>query len=73
MATGRWEGEVLAAARGEGGFGYDPLLWVPALGRCVAELDAATKNRHSHRSLAAAQMLRQMRDAWRLGHDGLST
>ena len=73
VATGRWEGEVLAAARGEGGFGYDPLLWVPALGRCVAELDAATKNRHSHRALAAAQMLRQMREAWRLGHDGLST
>jgi inosine/xanthosine triphosphate pyrophosphatase family protein len=33
VAFGRWEGEILAAARGEGGFGYDPLMFIPALGR----------------------------------------
>ena len=67
VAVGRWPGEILGSARGAGGFGYDPLMFIPALGRSVAELDAATKNAHSHRALAAAQMLALMREAWRLG------
>jgi len=66
VATGRWEGEILRAPRGEGGFGYDPLVWVPALGRSVAELDAATKNAASHRAQAARAMADLMRTAWRL-------
>ncbi|HSN33131.1 MAG TPA: non-canonical purine NTP pyrophosphatase [Ideonella sp.] len=66
VATGRWEAEVLEAPRGAGGFGYDPLVFVPALGASVAELDAATKNAHSHRALAAAQMLALMGAVWRL-------
>ena len=65
VAMGRWQGELLEAPRGQGGFGYDPLLLIPALGRSVAELDAATKNQHSHRALAAAQMLQLMREVWR--------
>lgn len=67
VSVGRWEGEVLAAPRGDGGFGYDPLVFIPALGRSVAELDAATKNAHSHRALAARAMLAAMREAWQLG------
>ncbi|MCW5666657.1 MAG: non-canonical purine NTP pyrophosphatase [Piscinibacter sp.] len=67
VAVGRWEGEILAQRSGSGGFGYDPLMFIPSLGRSVAELDAATKNAHSHRALAAAQMLALMRDAWHLG------
>jgi XTP/dITP diphosphohydrolase len=67
IAFGRWEAEVLHAPRGAGGFGYDPLVFIPALGASVAELDAATKNAASHRALAAAQMLGLMREAWRLG------
>lgn len=67
VAVGRWQGEILKAPRGEGGFGYDPLMWIPALGASVAELDAATKNQHSHRALAARQMLELMREHWRLG------
>ena len=67
VAVGRWPGEILQAPRGAGGFGYDPLMFIPALGASVAELDAATKNRHSHRALAAAQMLSLMREAWHLG------
>jgi XTP/dITP diphosphohydrolase len=67
IATGRWPAEIAATPRGAGGFGYDPLVFVPALGRTVAELDAATKNAHSHRALAAQQMLALMREAWRLG------
>ena len=67
VATGRWDGVLLQAPRGAGGFGYDPLLHIAALGRSVAELDLATKNRHSHRAVAAAQMLALMRDGWLRG------
>ena len=67
VAVGRWEGEILEAPRGDAGFGYDPLMFIPALGRTVAELDAAVKNQHSHRALAAAQMLALMREVWRIG------
>lgn len=67
VAVGRWFGEVLTAPRGSGGFGYDPLLFIPALGAAVAEFDPELKNAHSHRALAAAQMLRLMREAWHLG------
>lgn len=67
VAVGRWQGEILTGHRGVGGFGYDPLMFIPALARSVAELDPATKNAHSHRALAAAQMLVLMREAWQLG------
>ena len=67
VAVGRWFGEVLRTPRGEGGFGYDPLMFVPALGRSVAELTSEVKNAHSHRALAVEQMLRSLREAWHLG------
>ena len=67
IASGRWNGELLAERRGDGGFGYDPLLFIPALGATVAELDAETKNAHSHRALAAARMRELLREAWHLG------
>jgi len=67
VAVGRWQGEILDATSGAGGFGYDPLMFIPALAKSVAELDAVTKNAHSHRALAAAQMLVLMREAWRIG------
>jgi XTP/dITP diphosphohydrolase len=67
VAVGRWHGEILASPRGEGGFGYDPLMFIAPLGRTVAELDAATKNAHSHRALASQQMLVLMCEVWRLG------
>jgi XTP/dITP diphosphohydrolase len=66
IAFGRWEGRILEAPQGEGGFGYDPLIWIPALGSTVAALPAEVKNAHSHRALAAAQMLWLMREAWGL-------
>jgi XTP/dITP diphosphohydrolase len=67
IAFGRWEATLLAAPRGDGGFGYDPLVWIDALAASVAELSAAQKNAASHRALAAAQMRSLMRDAWLLG------
>ena len=66
IAVGRWHGELLEAPRGSGGFGYDPLLFVPSFGRTVAELDAASKNRLSHRAQAATRMLALLREAWGL-------
>jgi len=66
IAVGRWQLEVLDAPRGEGGFGYDPLVLVPTLGKTVAELAPEVKNRVSHRAQAAAQMLAMLRDEWRL-------
>lgn len=47
-----WEGEILAHPRGNGGFGYDPLFWLPDQGMSVAELSSETKNRLSHRGRA---------------------
>ena len=67
IAFGRWEATLLTAPRGEGGFGYDPLVWIDALGASVAELGAAQKNAASHRALAAKQMRESMRWAWLLG------
>jgi len=64
IAAGRWEATLLNAPRGDGGFGYDPLVWIDALGASVAELGAVQKNAVSHRALAAAQMGRLMRNAW---------
>lgn len=66
VATGRWWGQVLEQPQGAGGFGYDPLLYVPALGATVAELPRELKNAHSHRALACRQMLQLMQDAWSL-------
>jgi XTP/dITP diphosphohydrolase len=67
IAFGRWDGEILRAPRGSGGFGYDPLMWIPSLGRTVAELPQDQKNALSHRALAARQMLQLMREVWHLG------
>lgn len=52
IAQGVWEGVILHAERGEGGFGYDPLFFVPERACASAELDAADKNRLSHRGQA---------------------
>ena len=67
IAMGRWMGEILPAPSGEGGFGYDPLMHIPSQGQAVAALPAEVKNRHSHRAIAAAQLIAQFREAWHLG------
>ena len=69
VACGRWPGQILAAPRGQGGFGYDPLMFIPELGCSAAELSPALKNTHSHRARAAAQLRTLLRDAWHLGLD----
>ena len=64
VATGRWPGRILLAPQGAEGFGYDPLMFIPELGRTVAELDGETKNRHSHRAGAMQQMQTLLREVW---------
>ena len=67
IAFGRWNGEILMAMRGEGGFGYDPLMFIPGLDKTVAELAAEVKNAYSHRAIASQQMLKLMQEVWHLG------
>lgn len=64
VADARWHGEILYAPRGSGGFGYDPLFFVPDAGKAAAELEASVKNRISHRGLALAELARRLAE-WR--------
>ncbi|RMD80009.1 MAG: RdgB/HAM1 family non-canonical purine NTP pyrophosphatase [Gammaproteobacteria bacterium] len=54
LCEGVWEGRILEAPRGAGGFGYDPLFLDPELGRSAAELAPEEKARRSHRGRALA-------------------
>ncbi len=60
IAQGLWQGEILEALHGDGGFGYDPLFWLPELQASAASLSAADKNRISHRGQAIQQLLAQL-------------
>ncbi len=62
VAEGVWRGEIAAAPRGAGGFGYDPLFYLPARRCTSAELDAEEKNRVSHRGQALAKLLAHLGD-----------
>lgn len=57
IAEGIWRGEIVQEPAGTGGFGYDPLFYLPDLGRTVAQLGAEEKNRHSHRARALKILL----------------
>jgi XTP/dITP diphosphohydrolase len=56
-AEGTVEGEILSEPRGDGGFGYDPLFYLPPLGLTMAEIDLATKYQLSHRGKALRRLL----------------
>ena len=60
VCEGVWEGRILDVPRGAGGFGYDPVFFVEALGRTAAELSRAEKNAVSHRGQALAQLLERL-------------
>lgn len=57
IVTGRVDGEILPAPRGEQGFGYDPVFYFPPLLKTFAELSADEKNRYSHRGEAFRKLL----------------
>lgn len=60
ICQGTWEGRILTALRGEAGFGYDPLFWVPEEGCSSAELSAERKNVLSHRGQALRCLLKAL-------------
>jgi XTP/dITP diphosphohydrolase len=62
VAEGLWRGEIARAPRGENGFGYDPLFWLPERACTAAELQPEEKNRVSHRALALRKLLERLRD-----------
>ena len=53
---GRWDGQIIDERRGENGFGYDPIFFVPELNATAAELPSAIKNKVSHRGKAFAEL-----------------
>jgi XTP/dITP diphosphohydrolase len=59
-AEGEVPGEILATPRGAGGFGYDPLFYLPQLGKTMAEIDLDTKHHLSHRGTALRALLEAM-------------
>ena len=67
IAVGRVAGEIARAPRGQGGFGFDPVMFIPQFGKTFAELPTEVKNAHSHRGLSARQMLALMREHWFAG------
>lgn len=63
VVQGEWLGEILNSPVGEQGFGYDPLFWLPELGKSSAELDKSEKNAISHRGQALARLIDALKTA----------
>lgn len=61
LAQGEWVGEILDAPKGEYGFGYDPLFWLPELGKSSAQLQKTEKNAISHRGQALKVLINQLK------------
>ncbi|WP_218355370.1 RdgB/HAM1 family non-canonical purine NTP pyrophosphatase [Alteromonas lipotrueiana] len=64
ISQGHWHGLISNQINGHGGFGYDPIFYVPAQECTAAELDSKTKNSLSHRGQAMTFLLQQMRQAF---------
>lgn len=60
VCQGVWEGAILLEPRGEGGFGYDPLFYVPSHHCAAAELDKTEKNQISHRGRAMRELMEKL-------------
>ena len=61
IAEGEWHGEIALQPGGEGGFGYDPLFWLPELGKTSAQLDREQKHAISHRGIALRTLLEKLK------------
>jgi XTP/dITP diphosphohydrolase len=64
IASGRAEGEIAHERRGQHGFGFDPVMFIPAFGMTFAELPPEVKNANSHRGQAAKQIAQLIRERW---------
>ncbi len=56
VTRGAWRGRIAMGPRGRGGFGYDPVFFIPRLGKTVGQLPLSVKQRLSHRAKAARRM-----------------
>ncbi|MBC7598524.1 MAG: RdgB/HAM1 family non-canonical purine NTP pyrophosphatase [Polaromonas sp.] len=64
IAVGRVTGEIAREPMGSNGFGFDPVMLIPAFGKTFAQLPVEIKNANSHRGKAAQQMMDLMRERW---------
>lgn len=64
IAVGKVHGEIAREMIGDGGFGFDPVMWIPSLGKTMAQLDPAHKNAISHRGISAKAMVALIRENW---------
>ncbi|HET8745978.1 MAG TPA: RdgB/HAM1 family non-canonical purine NTP pyrophosphatase [Ramlibacter sp.] len=64
IAVGRAVGQIAQQPTGAHGFGFDPVMFIPAFGKTFAELPPEVKNAHSHRGQAARQMVELIRERW---------
>ena len=62
ICQGEWEGEIATSAFGNGGFGYDPIFYVPSLKHTVAELSKYEKSAISHRAKALTLLMQQLKE-----------
>lgn len=60
ICQGEWEGEIATVAYGKGGFGYDPIFYVPTLQHTAAELSKHEKSEISHRAKALSQLMSKL-------------
>jgi len=60
ICHGSWTGEIALESSGNGGFGYDPVFYLPALGKTAAQLLPEEKQQLSHRGIALRQLLQQL-------------
>jgi XTP/dITP diphosphohydrolase len=61
IAEGEWHGEIFSKERGDGGFGYDPMFWLPQFGKTAAELSHDEKAQISHRAQALKVLLEKLK------------
>lgn len=64
IAVGRAVGEITREPKGSNGFGFDPVMFIPAFGKTFAELPIEVKNANSHRGQAVRAMVELMRERW---------
>ncbi len=64
IAVGRVVGEIAREPLGSNGFGFDPVMFIPAFGQTFAQLPTEVKNQHSHRGQAAQAMVQLIRERW---------
>lgn len=64
IAVGRVQAQLTTERRGANGFGFDPVLFIPEVGKTFAEMEPEVKHAHSHRGIASRKMLAMVKERW---------